>query len=79
MGRLTGFEPATTRTTTEGSTTELQPPFHKLNIVYLEIRGMVKLFGLFLMQQNAIFPLATVRTCAKTAQSKRTVRVWRNW
>ena len=26
MGRLTGLEPATTRTTTEGSTTELQPP-----------------------------------------------------
>ena len=29
MGRLTGFEPATTRTTTEGSTTELQPPHIK--------------------------------------------------
>lgn len=28
MGWLTGFEPATTRTTTEGSTAELQPP-HK--------------------------------------------------
>ncbi len=26
MGRLTGIEPATTRTTTESSTTELQPP-----------------------------------------------------
>ena len=26
MGRLTGFEPATTRTTTEGSTAELQSP-----------------------------------------------------
>lgn len=36
LGRLTGLEPATTRTTTGGSTTELQPPhgikagsFHK--------------------------------------------------
>ena len=27
MGRLTGLEPATTRTTTGGSTTELQPPY----------------------------------------------------
>ena len=26
MGRLTGFEPATTRITTEGSTAELQSP-----------------------------------------------------
>jgi hypothetical protein len=26
MGRLTGVEPATTRITTEGSTTELQSP-----------------------------------------------------
>ena len=26
MGRLTGFEPATDRITTEGSTTELQSP-----------------------------------------------------
>jgi hypothetical protein len=26
MGRPTGFEPATTRTTTEGSTAELRPP-----------------------------------------------------
>ena len=27
MGRLTGVEPATTRITTEGSTTELQSPY----------------------------------------------------
>lgn len=30
MGRLTGLEPATTRTTTESSTTELQPPHEEV-------------------------------------------------
>jgi hypothetical protein len=30
MGRPTGFEPATTRTTTEGSTAELRPPYCSL-------------------------------------------------
>lgn len=39
MGRLTGLEPATTRTTTESSTTELQPPQNKeINAVFWTMR-----------------------------------------
>ncbi len=48
MGRLTGFEPATTRTTTEGSTTELQSPQKANCFLYNDMLGIVK----FLFRKN---------------------------
>lgn len=50
MGRPTGIEPATTRTTTEGSTTELRSPYHlekdgfRIAIVYRFMVALVKFF-----------------------------------
>lgn len=40
MGRLTGFEPATTRITTEGSTAELQSPYNKNGLMYIAIEAI---------------------------------------
>lgn len=46
VGRLMGIEPTTTRTTTEGSTTELQPPQGKASLIH-DLPNTVKLLSAY--------------------------------